>query len=337
MTNHDSGALNRIRIRGFRSIGECDLELSNINVLIGSNGAGKSNFVSVFEFLSAVLSDRIKDYVGKVGLSSLLFYGPKVTEKIEIESCSGDGSYEVTAFPSADNSLHYRSAWALGYNDIVTSQNWRVYHFHDTGSTAKVKWEHNLSNNLVFMHDASNLAAFLYRLKEHYTGSYEQINAIIRLIAPFFDDFILLPNEGNNEKIVLRWRQRGCEDVFNASQLSDGTLRFACLATLLLQPAELQPSTIIIDEPELGLHPYAITIFAELVQKASLHKQIILSTQSVELLNHFEVEDVVVVNHDEKNGSRFKRLNRDALTVWLDEYTLGELWKKNVLGGRLSR
>jgi len=332
MGNNAHGKLSRIRIEGFRSIRECDLELANINVLIGSNGAGKSNFISVFEFLRAALDDQLQEYVARVGVSSLLFKGPKTTAEIEIGLYSRDGSYRFSFFPSAENSLYMR-----GLYDIVSGYRWRMYHFHDTGPTARVKWEHNLSNNLVFMPDASNLAAFLYRLKKHFSDHYQRIISIIQLIAPFFDDFILLPNEGNNELIVLRWKQRGCEDVFNASQLSDGTLRFACLATLLLQPTELQPSAIIIDEPELGLHPYAIAIFAELVQKASLQKQIILSTQSVELLNHFEAEDVIVVNHDEKSGSRFERLDKDALAMWLDEYTLGELWNKNILGGRLSK
>ena len=114
-------------------------------------------------------------------------------------------------------------------------------------------------------------------------------------------------------------------------------MRFICLATLLLQPHELQPATIIVDEPELGLHPYAITIFAEMVKQLSDEKQIIISTQSVELLNEFEADDVIVVDRSE-NGSVFKRLDSEELEMWLEEdYSLGDLWKKNILGGRLSK
>ena len=187
------------------------------------------------------------------------------------------------------------------------------------------------------MFDASNLAAFLYRLKNNFEKNYEEIIRTIQLIAPYFSDFILEPQEGNPEQIVLKWQQKGCEDVFNASQLSDGTLRFICLATLLLQPHELQPATIIVDEPELGLHPYAITIFAEMVKQLSNEKQIIISTQSVEMLNEFEVDDVIVVDCGE-DGSEFKRLDAESLEAWLeDDYALGDLWKKNILGGRLSK
>ena len=130
---------------------------------------------------------------------------------------------------------------------------------------------------------------------------------------------------------------KGCGDIFNASQLSDGTLRFICLTTLLLQPHELQPATIIIDEPELGLHPYAITIFSEMVKQLSNEKQIIISTQSVELLNEFDVDDIIVVNRSE-SGSTFNRLDKEKLSLWLEnDYALGDLWKKNILGGRLSK
>ena len=194
---------------------------------------------------------------------------------------------------------------------ILRKQNWRVYHFHDTGKGARVKQEHNISNNRVLMYDAANLAAFLYRLKNHFKQNYEEIVDTIRLVAPYFSDFVLDPQEGNEEQIVLRWRQTGCEDIFNA--------------------------TIIVDEPELGLHPYAITIFAEMVRQLSNEKQIIISTQSVELLNEFDVEDVIVVDRSD-NGSEFRRLDSEQLKLWLDgDYTLGDLWKKNILGGRLSK
>jgi predicted ATPase len=184
------------------------------------------------------------------------------------------------------------------------------------------------------MWDASNLAAYLYRLRKHYSIEYKEIIKIIQRIAPFFKDFELKPKEQNNEQIALRWTQKEHDDTLIPSQLSDGTLRFICLATLLLQPTELQPSTIIIDEPELGLHPFAITILAEMVKKAAVSKQVVLATQSVELLDNFDVDDVIVVDNGE-NGSEFKRLDEEQLKLWLEnDYTLGELWNKNIFGGR---
>lgn len=358
--------LSRIKISGYKSIKECDISFGKVNVLIGSNGAGKSNFISAFSLLQNILAKNLQVSVAQSGVNTLLYKGRKVTEEIAFKVYFGKNSYGFNLVPTDDNRLifrkeffgyspwenesnvsrgHSESMWDIGVNNgideyvipILKKQNWRVYHFHDTGKSAKVKQEHNISNNRVLLFDAANLAAFLYRLKNNYQKNYYEIVQTIQLIAPYFADFVLEPQEGNEEHIVLKWQQKGCEDVFNASQLSDGTLRFICLATLLLQPHKLQPATIIIDEPELGLHPYAITIFAELVKQISDEKQIIISTQSVELLNEFDVEDVIVVDRSE-NGSEFKRLNEEELEVWLEEdYALGDLWKKNILGGRLSK
>lgn len=358
--------LSKITISGYKSIKKSEISFGKINVLIGSNGAGKSNFISAFSLLQNILSLNFQVFVAQSGMNSLFYQGRKTTDEIEICVYFGDNSYGFALIPTDDNRLifrkeyfgyspwgnesnvargHSESQWQKGTDNrisgyvkpILAKQNWRVYHFHDTGRSAKVKQEHNISNNKVLMNDAGNLAAFLYRLKLNYTNNYEEIVRTIQLIAPYFDDFVLEPQEGNEEQIVLRWQQKGCDDIFNASQLSDGTLRFICLTTLLLQPHELQPATIIVDEPELGLHPHAITIFSEMVKQLSDEKQIIISTQSVELLNEFDVEDVIVVDRG-ANGSEFKRLNADELEAWLDEdYALGDLWKKNVLGGRLSK
>lgn len=356
--------LRKICISGYKSIKKCNLDLNKINVLIGSNGAGKSNFISVLSLLQRILNKELQITVAQSGINSLFYNGRKETEEIYLEVYFDNNSYGFYLMPTDDNRIVFRKEF-YGYNNyesfvvsghdeskwdngvsnningyvypILKKQNWRVYHFHDTGRSAKVKQEHNISNNQVLMNDAGNLAAFLYRLKENYEKSYNEIVGTIQLIAPYFKDFVLEPQEFNNEQIVLKWQQKGCDDIFNASQFSDGTLRFICLATLLLQPYELQPATIIVDEPELGLHPYAITIFSEMVKQLSDEKQIIISTQSVELLNEFDVEDVIVVDRS-GDGSVFKRLDEEELKTWLEnDYALGDLWKKNILGGRLSK
>ncbi len=359
--------LSRIDISGYRSIKKCSIELGKINVLIGSNGAGKSNFISAFALLQNILAKNLQVTVGQSGVNSFFYNGRKVTEEIAFEVFFGRNSYGFNLIPTDDNRIifgkeyfgyhgsweneshvasgHDESKWDIGVSNrindyvrpILTKQNWRVYHFHDTGRSAKVKQEHNISNNKMLMNDAGNLAAFLYRLKLNFSKEYNNIVNTIQLIAPYFKDFVLEPQEGNTEQIILKWQQKGCEDIFNASQFSDGTLRFICLAALLLQPHELQPATIIVDEPELGLHPYAIVIFSEMVRQLSDEKQIIVSTQSVELLNEFDVEEVIVVDRSGE-GSVFKRLDAQELEAWLEsDYSLGDLWKKNVLGGRLSK
>jgi predicted ATPase len=354
--------LSKIVIKGFKSIKECELDLRNINVLIGANGAGKSNLVSIFEMLQKILSRELAFYAGKKGISPLLYNGKEVTDSISAEFHFGSLQYSYELEWTENDSLLFREESisfdgkellgdgghresnalnTLRKNEtlaeipqIMLKPSWRVYQFHDTSPSSRIKSENNISNSVSLMNDARNLASFLYRLKRHFNKEYNDILQAIQMVAPFFNDFVLEPKELNEEQIVLKWNKKGCEDIFNAAQFSDGTLRFICLATLLLQPAELQPSTIIIDEPELGLHPFAITILAEMVQKAAVCKQVILATQSVELLDNFEVEDVIVVDNG-VNGSDFKRLNEEQLKLWLDnDYTLGELWNKNVFGGR---
>jgi predicted ATPase len=95
------------------------------------------------------------------------------------------------------------------------------------------------------------------------------------------------------------------------------------------------PQTILIDEPELGLHPYAIAVLAEIFKQVSEQRQLIVSTQSVELVNELTPEDIIVVDQD-NGASTFKRFTSEDLAVWLEEYHLGDLWKRNIIGGRPS-
>ena len=356
--------LSRMVIKGFKSIKECDLDLKNINVLIGANGAGKSNFISVFEMLQKILTGNLSAYALKKGIDPLLYNGKEATDSILAEFHFGSNLYSFELEWTDNDSLLFReervetdnTTWGDGgYKEtkvqealrtanidkealrILLNPQWRVYQFNNTSPTSKMKAENGVGDYDTLMWDASNLAVYLYHLREHYPASYQKILKAIQRVAPFFKDFELKPKKQNDEQIVLRWKQKEYDGTLLPSQLSDGTLRFICLATVLLQPEELQPDTIIIDEPELGLHPYALTIFTELVKKAATKKQVILATQSAELLDHFKPEDVVVVDRTE-NGSEFKRLDAERLMAWLeDDYSLGELWNKNLFGGRVSR
>ncbi|HSV65797.1 MAG TPA: AAA family ATPase [Mycobacteriales bacterium] len=148
-------------------------------------------------------------------------------------------------------------------------------------------------------------------------------------VAPFFRDFGLQPAPA--ETILLRWRPVDSDVVFSANQLSEGTLRFICLATLLLSPEP--PRLVVLDEPELGLHPYAIVQLAGVLRSASVRGQFIVATQSVTLMNQFELPDLIVV--ERRDGAFvFDRPPPDSLREWLDEYSLGELWEKNLIGDR---
>lgn len=364
-------ALDTIKAHGFKSIRSMTLDLGKLNILIGANGVGKSNFIELFRLLNQLIEGHLQEYVGtRGGANALLHYGRKRTDQIKLVlAFGGNASYECVLIPTADDTLVFKreQCWfdkpqkvtALEHKSEMSGhitletghresnlfqskektaryilqgvRGWRVYHFHDTSDTAPVKQTGNLDDNRLLRPDAANLAAFLYLLKERHIANYSNIVDATRLVFPLFDDFVLEPSRLNPDKIRIEWRERDSDAYFNASALSDGSLRFICLATLLLQPD--LPSTILLDEPELGLHPAAITILAELLRSAATKTQVIASTQSVNLVNQFEPEDVIVVEREDQQ-SVFRHLDRADMQSWLDDYGLGDLWEKNVIGGR---
>lgn len=360
----DSNQLSRLVLKGYKSIASCDLPLGAVNVLIGANGAGKSNFIGFFKLIGRILDEQLQVYVGDVGgPDAVLHYGRKKTETLGAELYFGNNGYRFQLKATQDNRMMFahealwwnmKGEWhpAAGHfetrfkggtgHDLIWShtvpamRSWRVYHFHDTSTSALVKQVHGVGDNEYLRDDARNLAAFLKRLKDHHTTHYQRIVKSIQLVAPFFGDFLFRPYAGKSDQIQLEWTEAGQDVPFKASALSDGTLRFMCLATVLLQPERFMPATLLIDEPELGLHPFAVTQLGAMMKSTAQRHQIIVSTQSVELVNEFDVEDLIVV--DKKGeASDFSRPDPVALHEWLQDYSLGDLWKKNILGGRPQR
>lgn len=352
-----------LTVTGYKSIRELrDFPLTNLNVLIGANGAGKSNFIGLFRLLNEMFEQQLQVYIQtQGGPDALLHFGRNTSEKLHAEFFFDLNAYKFDLIPTNDNRLIFEQeiSWFSGclfpgtasatlgtgheesklkdandkYSPYVrpSVSNWRVYHFHDTGEKARVKQRHPANDNLRLKIDAANLAAYLRMLNEKYREHYQRIVDTIRLVAPFFGDFIHRPDA---EHVELEWTQKGKPDTpFKALHLSDGTLRFICLATLLLQPTVLLPYTILIDEPELGLHPYAISVLADIFKQVSEQRQLIVSTQSVELVNELSPQDIIVVDQ-ENDASTFKRYTEEELSGWLEQYAMGELWKRNVLGGR---
>lgn len=135
---------------------------------------------------------------------------------------------------------------------------------------------------------------------------------------------------------MLNWRDVDSDHLFGPHQISDGTLRAMALVTLLAQPPEGLPSLMVLDEPEIGLHPYAIEIVADLMRSASAYCPLIVATQSVAIVNHFAPEDIVTVTREESQ-SKFSRRSAESLKDWLADYSIGELWEKNLIGGTPSR
>lgn len=352
--------LRKIQVKGFKSIASAELMLGDLNVVIGANGSGKSNLIGVFRLLERVLSHNLQTFVASEP-DRLLHHGRKITPALSVDLAFDQNAYGFTLKAQQDTLIFdeervkYSGYWNYGepiarghkesqleeaaasYKNKIPEyvfpkvRNLVVYHFHDTSDSSPAKQTADVEDNRQLRRDAGNLPAYLFWLKERHPVQFRHIEEHIRLVAPFFNRFVLEPLKLNERKIKLEWRQKGSDAYFDAFSLSDGTLRFICLATLLLQPSP--PALILLDEPELGLHPFAIRVLAEMFEAVARRAQVLVATQSVTLLNHIAPSDVIVAENDGMQ-STFNRVDEGKLKDWLDEFSIGELWEKNVLGGR---
>ena len=360
--------IEKIIIENYKSIKRVDLDLKPINILIGANGAGKSNFISFFEMIRSMFEGSLQLYIAENGgIENLLYFGRKHSEFVKgLVDFNNTNAYSFVLKPDQNNRAYYEveedffnnqhfkkknyslwspKTWGQGNEEsnIIKSNesrsryvkkylnSFKVYHFHDTSKNAKIKQPCRVNDNIEIKEDGGNLAAFLYLLQEKHPQTFLIIEAIVKSIAPFFDKFKLNPDRNNDQYIQLEWQEKNSDMYLNAHNLSDGTLRMIALITLLLQPKP--PKTIIIDEPELGLHPFAINKLSGLIKKASVDSQIIISTQSVNLIDNFLPEDIIIV--DRQGGqSVFSRLKSEELSEWLEEYGISGLWNRNLIGGR---
>ncbi|SDB85622.1 AAA family ATPase [Williamwhitmania taraxaci] len=355
-----------IEIEGYKSIKQLKLEMRPINILIGSNGVGKSNFISFFKLVNAIFNQQLQRFVMEEKADNLLYFGRKTTNMLygKLIFTTDNNNNNGYLFALSQNKEGGLFFWeeGSGYNvgrdisydkfrmsyDLAESRikdsdwvrdaylrnyltNLQVFHFHDTSATSYLRRECDINDNAFLKQDGRNLPAFLYFLKIKHPIVFARIEKTIQSVAPYISKFILEPNRLNEKEIELRWVDRGDLDSnFSAYQLSDGTLRFIALATLLMQPEP--PAVIVIDEPELGLHPFAIGKLAAMMQVAASKTQIVVATQSPGLISHFSPEDVVVMDKSvEENQTIFTRLSSELLEVWLKDYTLGDLWERNIL------
>lgn len=360
--------LASIEVNGFRSIKSLTLELSTkVTLLIGANGAGKSNLVDAFELLGYTVDRKLGAHVLRSGGFSQMIHRSFADDPTDWVAVKVWGDWngpfrngyrmQLTAGPediallsetTYTHNQRYPEPYdhALGFGResrlsegeaarhpanvylLEVLSGCRVFHFDDTSTDAPPLRRSDSSDSETLQSDARNLASVLLDMKLNHTEKYEQIRRSVRNVAPFFDDFVLREETGS---VLLRWSERGLDGVFSGAALSSGTLRFICLAVLLQQPRP--PATIVLDEPELGLHPAAIHQLADLMRSVGTSQRIVAATQSVTLLGQFSLEEVVVVER-ESGSTTVRRPDRELLTAWLADYSVGELWEMNLLGGR---
>ncbi len=361
--------LKSFTVKGYKSIKEIiQFEPRPVNILIGPNGAGKSNFISFFKFLSWLLNSdgKLQEHVAYLGgANDILHDGADVTKSIDaeiaIQTKNGLNEYKFSLMFAKPDKLVFKeekyrfcpkvlcgdatwSSCGVGHDEAklpeVKNQTATailnllrkliVYQFHNTSDTAPMRLKWSAADGRWLKQNGENLGSFIYRLQKEERAYYTRIVKYIRQVLPFFDDFDLYEEFG---QIMLHWKEKGTSKIFNAGQASDGMLRTIALISLLAQNPKDLPAVLFLDEPELGLHPSAIDAVAGLIKAASEHCQVFVATQSISLVNNFELDDLVVIDRKGR-CSEFTRPDAEKLEAYLEEFSTGQIWEKNIIGGR---
>lgn len=361
--------IHSITIEGFRSLKSVqNLVLPPLTVLIGANGAGKSTLIRFFDMLSWMLkSKKLQEFILRQGGGDDQFFmgarkTPRIHAELRLDTPEGQNDYrfDLAHVSASDTVMVMNEAYRFSSLSRPTLADWKeldhvgkesglweqtsktaktithllrqcaTYQFHDTSLNAAIHNRWDVTESFRLRSDGGNLAAVLLDLRNTDSKRYELIVKQIRRVLPTFRDFVLEEEAG---KVLLRWMGRQSDKVFGSHLTSDGSLRLFCLLTLLNLPPNKLPDVMFFDEPELGLHPHAITLVAEMFKRLSKQRQIFIATQSPDLVNCFELENIIVARANQ-GETELRNLPRQQYQAWLDdEYRLSDIWLKQAVGG----
>lgn len=362
------GRIAEVSIEGFRSLKRIEkLQLPQLTVLIGANGVGKSSFIRFFEMLGWMLRARnLQEFaVRKGGGDDQFFMGSRTTPlikadlRIATDKGFNDYRFEMAHLSAGDTLMLTHEAYRYSDSSKMGQANWSnlsgvgkesalpdqanrtantiytllrqcsTYQFHDTSANASLHQRWDVSDSVRLRSDGGNLAAVLLDLRENDAPRYRQLVRQIQRVFPTLEDFVLEPVAG---KVLLRWKSKYSDKVFGAHLTSDGSLRLFCLLTLLSLPDERLPDMLFFDEPELGLHPHAITLVSEMLKRVAKTRQVFIATQSPYMVDCFDLENIIVA--EAKDGATtLRNLPKEQYQQWLDDdYLLSDIWLKTPVG-----
>lgn len=362
--------IKSVTIEGFRSLRSIqNLEFPQLTVLIGANGAGKSTLIRFFEMLSWMLkSQNLQEFVLQQGSGDDQFFmgarqTPRIHAEIQLETGSGfnDYRFDLTHLSAGDTVMVLNEAYRYSDRKITTKAKWTelhevgkearlpeqttktakticnllrqcsTYQFHDTSAKSAIRLRWDVSESFRLRSDGGNLAAVLLDLQTNDLQRYKLIIKQIQRVLPTFKHFVLEPVAG---KVELRWQGLHSDKIFGAHLTSDGSLRLFCLLTLLNLPPARLPDVMFFDEPELGLHPHAITLVADMLKRLSKKRQIFVATQSPYMVDCFELENIIVAEN-KQGETMLRNMPREKYQEWLDDdYMLSDIWLKDSVGGQ---
>ncbi len=204
------------------------------------------------------------------------------------------------------------------------------YHVLDVGRRAPVRLPQQMKDAKLPGHDGEDLISCLYTLRETDPDRFNAIEAALQAGFPSFERLNFPPVATG--VLSMTWKDKSSNTTFAMHQLSEGSLRFLWLATLLQSP-EL-PAVTMIDEPEVSLHPELLSLLADLLREASDRTQILVATHADRLVRFLEPGEVLTVNVSEQGAAGFQWADQLDLASWLDEYTLDEVWRMGRMGAR---
>ncbi len=233
---------------------------------------------------------------------------------------------EAAQSPAALQDVNPQTASVI----VKLLRNCSVYQFHDTSNSSNFKTRWDVDDSDFLRSHGGNLAAVLHRLERYDLERFERVCSCITRVLPTFDRFSIKESFG---RVLLRWKAKDSDKTYGPHLTSDGSLRFFALATLLNLPPAMLPDVLLLDEPELGLHPAAIALVGGMINSVASERQVIVATQSPLLVNAFNLEEIVVFEHRD-DRTECKQLDPAEYRQWLEDgYTSGDLWWKNLLGG----
>lgn len=368
-------------------------ELSSLNVLIGPNASGKSNFIEMLELLRAtatdfaaairdgggagewlwkgsnliraaeiavvleegtptgrpltyrlkftdvksrveVIDEAIEELAPQVGESDVFFYyrfqeghpainirnrrGARTERRLQRESLYPDQSVLAQR---KDPDLYPEVTWlGRSFGAIQTFREWTFGRYVPLRQPQPADLPEDR-----LLPDSRNLALVLNQIE--YTGE-TRFNDLLRKFSPRFQRMSTRVSGGT---VQFYLHETGFTAPIPATRLSDGTIRFVALLATLLAPSP--PPLVCIEEPELGLHPDAVALLADLLVEASVRMQLVVTTHSDALVSALTNQpDAIVACERPGAGTVLRRLDPKRLASWLEDYRLGDLWRMGELG-----
>lgn len=351
----------RLSVDGFRRLCGVNIDFKDrpLCVMIGANGSGKTSVLEVMSLLAASAQGKLGDRISELGGIGAVLTAGRSEMSFQLTAGSGAGplQYDLSIETSGIGyslkaeglahigrgtiTLRAKVVSETGLSDarslLKPAADFRerlassaYYHMLDVGPRSQVRLPQPMRPAKLPGKNGEDLVTCLYDMRETEPDAFETVEDSLRAAFPGFVQLTFPPVAAGT--LAMIWRDRNFPTGFYSHQLSEGMLRFLWLATLLQSSA--LPEVVLLDEPEVSLHPELLNLLAHQLREAAQRSQIIVATHSDRLVRFLKPEEVLVADLTEEGLAKLTWADSLDLEKWLDEYTLDEVWGIGRLGGR---